>query len=76
MSSEGARVYVTIGEQTQMREIIVGGSFYAGPPLEAHFGLGKRLRVDSLRILWPSGVEQEFHDVIGDRILTVREPLR
>ena len=70
----GARVYVTTGGMTQMHEITAGGSFYAGPPLEAHFGLGSAERVDEVRVVFPSGAESTLTDVEGDRRLRVVEP--
>ncbi|MCA8960226.1 MAG: CRTAC1 family protein, partial [Planctomycetes bacterium] len=69
----GARVLATLpGGPTLLREIVVGGSFYAGPPLEAHFGLGAATSVD-LTIQWPSGHVQELLGVAADRRITVVE---
>lgn len=52
--SIGARVTVTAPGLTQMREILGTESFFAGPPKEAHFGLGPRLMA-SVTVRWPSG---------------------
>ena len=71
----GARVYVTAGGVIRMQEIIAGGSFYAGPPLEAHFGLGPAGVVDELRVVFPSGRSARFFDVPVDQRVTVMEPL-
>jgi hypothetical protein len=68
----GARVFVTADGRTQMREIVAGGSFYAGPPLEAHFGLGAA-QADELRVLFPSGVEVRLPGVGVDQRLVVVE---
>ncbi len=65
----GARVHVTTGAQTQMWEVFVGGSFYAGPPLEAHFGLGAAAIVDEVRVEFPSGHVVRRFDVAPDRRL-------
>jgi hypothetical protein len=72
-SGIGARVRVTAGGQTQMREIKSGGSYLSQSDLRAHFGLGTRDRIDSLEVRWPSGHTQTLKDVAPSRILTIRE---
>jgi uncharacterized repeat protein (TIGR03803 family) len=71
------RIHATIGGKTfwQMREINTGDGFSAGP-LDAHFGLGDATNVDTLRIEWPSGTVQEFHNIAPKQILTITEPPR
>ncbi len=74
-SAIGAKVWVRARIQgsdiTQLREIKSDGTMSA--ELRAHFGLGDATVVDTLRIEWPSGVVQEFHDVPVDQILTIEE---
>jgi hypothetical protein len=50
----GARIFVTAGGITQMREI-QGGSGHSGHqnPKEAHFGLGQTESIDSIEVRWP-----------------------
>ena len=69
------RVKATIGSRTvlQLREIS-SGCGYAGQNTLAHFGLGDATNVDLVRIEWPSGTVQEFHDVAVKQLLTVTEP--
>jgi hypothetical protein len=43
----------------------------AGP---VHFGLGSSPSADLVEIHWPSGTLQTLHDVIGDRVVMVKEP--
>ncbi len=51
----GARIQVTAGGLTQMREID-GGNGYAGQSMRrAHFGLGTAQKIDAVEIRWPSG---------------------
>ena len=38
-----------------------------------HFGLGKRTRIDSLEITWPSGQVDRLTNVPADRIIAVKE---
>ena len=51
----GARVYVSAGGLTQMRELRAGSNYSSQDSVEAHFGLGAADVVDEVRILWPSG---------------------
>jgi hypothetical protein len=37
------------------------------------FGLGKQTRVQELRVTWPGGREQTMQNVVGDRIIELRE---
>jgi hypothetical protein len=78
-SAIGAKVRVraTIGGRTfwQMREISTGGGRWV-QPLVAHFGLGDGTNVDTMRIEWPSGTVQEFHNMAPKQILTITEPAR
>ncbi|MFQ5738134.1 MAG: CRTAC1 family protein [Acidobacteriota bacterium] len=70
----GTRVYVEAGGRVQMGEILVGGSFYAGPPLEAHFGLGPVERVDTIVAIFPSGREVRLLNVLPDQRVRLLEP--
>ncbi len=70
----GARIRVVANGLTQIRQV---GAGEAGPfaqnSLTAEFGLGPAAWVDTLRILWPSGIEQEFLRVDADRRLVIEE---
>ena len=78
----GAKVRVTSGCLTQLREISGGkGTFGAADPAYAHFGLGKETVVDTIEIEWPTQPPetQTLHDVAVDQFLEVTEgsdPLR
>jgi enediyne biosynthesis protein E4 len=51
----GARIKITAGGLTQIREID-GGNGYAGQSTKrAHFGLGAAKKIDAVEIRWPSG---------------------
>jgi len=69
----GARVRVTAGGKTQIREIHAGSGYLSSPPPEAHFGLGKAKRVDRIEVLWPWGERQEVEPVEANRIIRVEE---
>ncbi|MCW5757510.1 MAG: CRTAC1 family protein [Phycisphaeraceae bacterium] len=70
----GSVVEVTVGDRTWRMPIVVGASFHSGPPLEAHFGLGRAERIDRLRVRFPSGREVVMEGVEPNRVLTVVEP--
>jgi hypothetical protein len=70
------RVKATIGGRMvwQLREISGGGGLGSQNDLRAGFGLGDATNVDLVRIEWPSGIVQEFHDAAPRQFLTVIEP--
>jgi hypothetical protein len=70
------RVKTTIRgrELWQLREISGGGGLGTENDLRAGFGLGDATNVDLVRIEWPSGIVQEFHDVTSRQFITVIEP--
>ncbi len=72
------RVKATIGGKTfwQMREVSGGDGFLSQNDLRPNFGLGDASVAEIVRIEWPSGVVQEFHNVAPKQILTVSEPAR
>ncbi|MFN2390168.1 MAG: ASPIC/UnbV domain-containing protein [Actinomycetota bacterium] len=39
-----------------------------------HFGLGRRLGVAKLKVLWPSGKTQVKKDFKADRLIRMKEP--
>jgi len=67
----GARVYLTTGEITQMREIYAGSNFISNNPSEAYFGLGDHTVINELRVVWPSGEEKVLTDIPANQMLTI-----
>jgi len=52
----GARVFVTAGGKTWVRNLHAGGtSLNSGGPPEVHFGLGSIDDVDEIEVRWPDG---------------------
>ena len=51
----GARLRVTTGTRTQMREVKAGSSYLGQNDLRQHVGLGASETVDRLEVKWPSG---------------------
>lgn len=69
----GARIEVVAGDISQMREIAGGGSYLSQSDLRANFGLGKADRADTIKIRWPSGLQQSFKDVEADKFYLIEE---
>jgi hypothetical protein len=60
----GARVALSAGGTTQLREVGAGPSYLSQePPGEVFFGLGEADRVDRLEVRWPSGLTQALEDL-------------
>ena len=70
----GARVKATAGGRTQVREVAAGGSSMSQNMIAVHFGLGSAQSVDSIEIIWPSGIVQTLTDVDANQRLTAVEP--
>jgi len=49
----GARIFVTVGEKRQMREIVIGSNYTSQNPTVQIFGLGGSETVDELLVEWP-----------------------
>lgn len=57
----GARVTLTAGGLTQIREVN-GGNGYAGQSsLRLHFGVGRASKLDAVEIQWPSGLTEKVN---------------
>jgi hypothetical protein len=69
----GARLRLTAGSRTQIREIKAGSSYLGQNDLRLHFGLGEATRADRLDVRWPSGRVETVRDVEANQIVTVRE---
>jgi hypothetical protein len=69
----GARVYVTAGSMTQMRELRCGNNYVSQDPVEAHFGLGTATVTDTIRIVWPSGQTDVLQGIPSNITLVVNE---
>jgi enediyne biosynthesis protein E4 len=72
----GAKVTVTAGGRTQVREIRSGGSFLSQSDLRAYFGLGDYAGPVDVTIRLPGGRRREWKQLPADRLhtLDVAEP--
>ena len=70
----GARIYVTAGNMTQLREIHNGNNFVSQNPAEQHFGLDMASQAESVRVIWPDGTETTRNNISVNQRLTVTYP--
>lgn len=69
----GARVIVTAGGKSQLREQLGGCHTYAQNSKRLHFGLGKNKTIEEITITWPSGIVQKIKDIKANQILHIKE---
>jgi len=69
----GAKVFVTAGGVTQLREQAGGHHRWAQNHSRIHFGLADNTVVDEIRIEWPSGAVDTYSGVAADRLYEVNE---
>ena len=69
----GARVTVKAGGVTQFSEVKGGSGYISQNDLRQHFGLGSNATMEEVRVRWPSGESELFHDVAADFIYTIIE---
>ncbi|MEM1207061.1 MAG: CRTAC1 family protein [Acidobacteriota bacterium] len=74
----GARVLVTAGGETYLREVNGGNGYASQSTTRLHFGLGRAKSVDRIEIRWPSGATEEIAPAEGetmnvDQILRIKE---
>jgi hypothetical protein len=69
----GARLQLSVGGKTLIREVKAGSSYLSQSDLRVHFGLGHAARADRLEIRWPSGVVDVLQNVDANHIITVTE---
>ena len=69
-----ARIRVTTGGLTQLREVMIGSNFTSQNPTEQIFGLGSATTVDTVEIEWPGGGTTELGSVQANQRLEIRHP--
>ncbi len=69
----GARLRVTAGGKTQVREVKAGSSYLSQNDLRAHVGVGRETIIDRLEIRWPGGGTEVLRNLPVNNILTIVE---
>jgi hypothetical protein len=70
----GAVVTARCGEDTFIRQRMVGNNYISVNDPRLHFGLGRHERVDELTVRWPSGMLQHLSNVRADQLIRIVEP--
>jgi hypothetical protein len=72
-SAVGARLRLTGGGTTQVREVKAGSSYLAQHDSRVHFGLATATRAERLEIRWPGGAIEVIENVPANQIVTITE---
>ncbi|MEX2120302.1 MAG: CRTAC1 family protein [Pirellulales bacterium] len=70
----GARLVLTTATSSQLRHVKGGCSYLSQSDLRPFWGLGKKATIESLSIVWPSGIVQELTSIEPNQTLTLVEP--
>ncbi len=73
LSAIGARVDVTVGGNTLMRQVKGGTSTHAQNEDILHFGVAGTQVVSEVAVYWPSGIVQRLYNVPANQVLKVTE---
>jgi len=71
----GAKITVKVGKRTLVDEVRSGSSYISQNDLRVHFGLGFAVKIDAVKVRWPSGLVERFRNVPVDSIVTLTEGL-
>ncbi|WP_204101517.1 CRTAC1 family protein [Occallatibacter savannae] len=71
----GARIKVVTKSRTQYNHQTSSVCYASSSLGPVHFGLGPETLATEVVIVWPSGTVQQLHNVKGDQVIAVTEPL-
>jgi len=72
--SIGSKVFLNIGNISQVRDQVGGVHYLSQNHQRIHFGMGENSQADSIIVYWPSGIVQGIENVSSDQILKILEP--
>lgn len=70
----GARIKLVTKSGAQYNHMTTSCGYASSSAGPVHFGLAANATADLVEIHWPSGIVQTLRDVVGDRVLLVKEP--
>jgi hypothetical protein len=69
----GARVTLTAGKRSQVREVQTAGSYLSASDRRLHFGLGAENCVPEISVRWPDGRMEIFRDLAINQYHALRQ---
>ncbi len=69
----GARIIITTGTFSQMREVIAGNNFTSQNPTEQLFGLGTFSQADTITVQWPDGSSTSMQNIPANQRLELSQ---
>ena len=57
----------------QVKQSKGGMSYMSASDPRIHFGLGKRVKIESLEVTWPSGIVDKINGIAANQFVTVKE---
>jgi len=69
----GAKVKVVADKLAQISVVHSGRSYQSHYGQRLHFGLGRHLRIDTIEIIWPSGLHSIYRNIPANRNLVLQE---
>jgi hypothetical protein len=70
----GARVEATTKSRAQVRDLLLARGYLSTSEPVIHFGFGDEQVIERLKIIWPSGREQIFANLVTGRRYIITEP--
>jgi len=71
----GARIRIVCDNLSMIREVDGGSSHASQNSSIIHFGLGEKIKVDSLIVTWPGGKKQYLMDLIPNNLIEIEETI-
>jgi len=72
----GAQIKLTTPDGAQQfNEVTTSVGYASSSDIRVHFGLGNSNTAERIDIAWPSGIRQTLHNVQGDRVVAIEEPV-
>jgi ASPIC and UnbV/FG-GAP-like repeat len=73
-SAVGAKIKLSVGTQTFLREVRAGESYGISNSLTQYVGLGQNTTIDKLEVFWPSGLLTSISNPSINQFLNIIEP--
>ena len=71
----GTKITIKTEYGIQFREMNSGGSGSSQEALPVHFGLNAAVKIEWIRLHWPSGITQEIRDIKVNQTIIIEESI-